>query len=88
MSAVLSSAEVVDLIRSSGLTQPTTTIKVLAPGATAIVTDGKFKNIGPSHIDFGDTNRTTRVSLDQAFIRVNCETQGNFIELVYASTAP
>ena len=85
MSAALSSAEVVDLIRSSGLTQATTTIRVLSPDGTAVVSEGQFKTLGPSHIDFGDTNRTTRVSLDHAFLRVNCELQANFVELVYAN---
>jgi len=87
MSAVLSSAAIVDVIRSSNLVNPGTRVRVLSPGGAAVVAEGLFKMLGPDHIDFGDANRTTRVSLAQAFLRVNCEMQGNFVELVYASTS-
>lgn len=68
MSALLSAAQVVDLVRSYGNLTPLTKVQIYV--ANTPTTADLYKGIGPNHIDFGSSAYTCRLSLDDQFFRV------------------
>jgi len=83
MSSLLSAEQIVDLVRSYDNLSPLTNITVFLGGSGWI--GGPYKNIGPNHIDIGDSTYTARFSLDEQFIRINVG-PGDKIELHLPST--
>jgi len=77
----LTAAQAVDVIRGYTNLSPLTDIKIHTTNPSGEWVAGKFKGIGPTHIDVGDNTQTIRVSLDDQFTHVYIDISADDVTL-------